>query len=125
MLYKQDAVMNQFIRKTAALAFIPADLVFFGWSMVKTMAPIRPEIHEFINYFEDTLLVSQFPPVLWNVFNNDAHNPKTNNHVEGWHNKLKRITRKAHPIFTKSSRFSSKSKRLRKLVLRNWHQVPH
>ena len=65
--------------------------------MVKTMAPIRPEIHEFINYFEDTWLVSQFPPVLWNVFNNDAHNPKTNNHVKGWHNKLKRITRKAHP----------------------------
>ena len=96
-LYKQDAVMNQFIRKTAALAFIPADLVFFGWNMVKTMAPIRPEIHEFLNYFEDTWLVGQFPPVLWNVFNQDAHNPRTNNHVEGWHNKLKRIARKAHP----------------------------
>ena len=40
-LYKQDAVMNQFIRKTAALAFLPADLVFFGWNMVKSMAPIR------------------------------------------------------------------------------------
>ena len=42
-LYKQDAVMSQFIRKTAALAFIPADIVFFGCNMVKTMTPIRPE----------------------------------------------------------------------------------
>ena len=92
-LYKQDAVMNQFIRKTAALAFIPADLVFFGWNKVKTMAPIRPEIHEFMNYFEDTWLVGQFSPVLWNVFNQNAHNPRTNSHVEGWHNKLKRIAR--------------------------------
>ena len=27
----------------------------------------------------------------------DTSSPRTNNHVEGWHNKLKRIARKAHP----------------------------
>ena len=96
-LYRQDAGMNQFIRKTAALAFIPADLVLLGWSMVKSMAPIRHEIPEFMEYFEDTWLVGQFPPILWNVFDHDAHSPRTNNHLEGWHNKLKRITRKSHP----------------------------
>ena len=65
--------------------------------MIKTMVPIRPEIHDFINYFEDTWLVGQFPPVLWNVFNQEAHITRTNNHVEVWHNLLKRVARKAHP----------------------------
>ena len=31
----------------------------------------------------------------WNYFNRDG--PHTNNHVEGWHNRLKKISRKAHP----------------------------
>ena len=35
-------------------------------------------------------------PTLWNVFELEVHSPRTNNHLEGWHNKLKRIARKAH-----------------------------
>ena len=34
---------------------------------------------------------------LWNVYETDSGSPRTNNHVEGWHNKLKRVARKAHP----------------------------
>ena len=26
---------------------------------------------------------------LWNVYETDSGSPRTNNHVEGWHNKLK------------------------------------
>ena len=55
------------------------------------------EINEFNKYFEDTWLVGPFPPTLWNVFELEVHSPRTNNHLEGWHNKLKRIARKAHP----------------------------
>ena len=45
--------MNQFIPRTAALAFISVDVVFFGSNVVKAKAPIR-ELHEFMNYFEHT-----------------------------------------------------------------------
>ena len=37
-----------------------------------------------------------FIPVrTWNCFNHNG--PCTNNHVEGWHNRLKKMVRKAHP----------------------------
>ena len=52
---------------------------------------------EFVTYFEETWLVSNFGPRLWNIFSSDASSPRTNNHLEGWHNKLKQIARKAHP----------------------------
>ena len=59
------------------------------------MALDQTNLKDFIKYFEDTWLVGQFPPMLWNVFGLDAHSPRTNNHLEGWHNKLKKITRKS------------------------------
>ena len=60
-------------------------------------APNIPNIDDFITYFEETWLVGNFPPSLWNVYYMDTSSPRTNNHVEGWHNKLKRVVRKAHP----------------------------
>ena len=36
-----------------------------------------------------------FPPRMWNHFQNKG--PRTNNHLEGWHNRLNRLARKAHP----------------------------
>ena len=48
----------------------------------------------------DTTVQSTLQPLEWNVrtwnyFNHDG--PHTNNHVEGWHNRLKKMARKAHP----------------------------
>ena len=61
------------------------------------MALDQTNLKEFIKYFEDTWLVGQFPPMLWNVFGLDAHCPRTNNHLEGWLNILKKITlKKSH-----------------------------
>ena len=40
--------------------------------------------------------MGNFGPRLWNI-SSDASSPRTNNHLEGWHNKLKQIARKAHP----------------------------
>ena len=36
-----------------------------------------------------------FPPRMWNHFQNSS--PRTNNHLEGWHYRLNRLARKAHP----------------------------
>ena len=60
-------------------------------------APNIPNIDDFITDFEETWLVGNFPPSLWNVYYMDTSSPRTNNHVEGWHNELKCLVRKAHP----------------------------
>ena len=56
-----------------------------------------PRVDEFISYFEETWLVGNFSPCLWNVYEADSSSPRTNYHLEGWHNKLKRVARKANP----------------------------
>ena len=37
----------------------------------------------------------QFPLAMWNYFSYDG--PRTNNRLEGWHSKLKKIAKKPHP----------------------------
>ena len=36
-----------------------------------------------------------FPPIHWNYFN--QHQPRTNNNVEGWHSRMKKVISKPHP----------------------------
>ena len=36
--------------------------------------PRFPELKEFLQYFENNYLNGQFPPWLWNVYNNDTKN---------------------------------------------------
>ena len=55
------------------------------------------KMDEFVTYFEETWLMGNFGPRIWNINSPDASSPKTNNHLEGWQNKLKWITKKAHP----------------------------
>ena len=52
-------------------------------------------IDEFAAYFEGSWLSGNFPPATWNV--HDLSSCRTNNHVEGWHSKLKKVVGKAHP----------------------------
>ena len=52
-------------------------------------------LDDFISYFESTWLVGSYPPSLWNVF--ETKSARTNNHIEGWHSKLKKVVGKAHP----------------------------
>ena len=51
-------------------------------------------IEEFIDYFEHAWLNGQFQLTTWNVFMGDG--PRTNNNLEGWHNKVKKIAGKSH-----------------------------
>ena len=45
--------------------------------------------------FKATWLDGHFAPRTWNYHQHEG--PRTNNHLEGWHNHLKRTVRKAHP----------------------------
>ena len=61
---------------------------------LKAEKPSVARIEEFIDYFERTWLNGQFQLTTWNVFMEDG--PRTNNNLEGWHNKVKKIVGKSH-----------------------------
>ena len=62
---------------------------------MKFEAPPLPRVEEFITYYEETWLVGNYRLPLWNVFQSSS--VRTNNHIEGWHYRLKKVVRKAHP----------------------------
>ena len=57
--------------------------------------PADEQVESYATYIDQTWINGRFRPRMWNYF---AHSgPRTNNHLEGWHNRMKRISRKAHP----------------------------
>ena len=61
----------------------------------KADMPDNSKVQSYADYFDETWMNGQFRPRMWNYY---AHSgPRTNNHLEGWHNRMKRIARKAHP----------------------------
>ena len=105
--YQDDAVLRSFIKKVAALAFVPPCFVRVAWQAIKAEAPTASHFQEFLDYFEETWLTGNFHLNEWNVYDTPDR-PRTNNHLEGWHNRLKRIVGKAHP--NKSSSFFRRSR---------------
>ena len=93
--YKEDADIRDFIQKSAAIAFVPVNFVRIAWMAVKQQMPDDARLKEFAEYFDKTWIDGQFRLPMWNHYVNNG--PRTNNHIEGWHNRLKRISRKAHP----------------------------
>ena len=51
--YINDPDVRIFIRKTAALAFIPVRYVHLAWQAVKAEVPEEPGIADFATYFMD------------------------------------------------------------------------
>ncbi len=93
--YKENTELRSFAQKTAALAFVPLRFVRLGWTGVKATAPAVPGVDGFIDYFESTWLHGIYPPAVWNV--HDLGDCCTNNHIEGWHSRLKKVVGKSHP----------------------------
>ena len=88
--------LSRFLRRTAALAFVPKRFVRLAWHGVKVSKPTHlPRIDEFVDYFESTWITGIFTLQHWNVYENNSY--RTNNHVEGWHDRLKRVVGKSHP----------------------------
>ena len=68
-----------------------------AWSAIEADAPVIPEADAYSSYFCTIWLDGNFLPRTWNYHCHEE--PRTNNHLEGWHNWLKRVARKAHPKF--------------------------
>ena len=94
--YRSDEETKQFLRTTAALAFVPIRFVRLAWQGIKASTPTHlPRIEEFVEYLESTWLIGNFPVQMWNVYENE--DCRTNNHLEEWHKQLKCLVGKSHP----------------------------
>jgi len=84
-----------FVQMMASVAFCPLTYVRTAWLATQQGAPNIPRVDELIKYFTATWLSGNFPPIHWNYFN--QHQPRTNNHSEGWHSRMKKVISKPHP----------------------------
>ena len=78
-----------------ALAFIPEWELSIAFQSLCTDTPEGLNVGEFTDYMDRTWINGTFKPELWNVF--DSNGPRTNNHLEGWHNRLNSFLGRRHP----------------------------
>uniref|UniRef100_A0A158P4X1 FLYWCH-type domain-containing protein n=1 Tax=Tetranychus urticae TaxID=32264 RepID=A0A158P4X1_TETUR len=84
------------VKRISALPFLKLTDLESCMNRIRIEAPQDQDMIEFINYFESTYFCydSRFPPETWNHYND--HDPRTNNHVEGWHFALNRSVGRYH-----------------------------
>ena len=84
MEYRNDDEAKQFLRTTAALAFVPTRFMRLAWQGIKFSTPAHlPRIEESVEYFETTWLVGNFPVQMWNVYKNEDY--QTNKKISSSH----------------------------------------
>ena len=88
----EDEILKSFVQKTAA---IPPAYVGVAWQGLQHDASDIDRIDDFVEYFDRTWINGQYRIGQWNYY--DYHGPRTNNHVEGWHSRLKKIVGKSQP----------------------------
>ena len=75
--------------KSAAIAFVPLNFVRVSWTGLKTEMPDDDKFERYTAYFDEHSLM---------VTLDHAYGTTTdtgmNNHLEGWYNRMKRISRR-------------------------------
>lgn len=85
-LYRSDEGTHKLLRKFMALCFIPQQHIVGIFQQLKAAATTAPLLH-FAEYIEKTWInSSSCTPTSWSVYGQSV---RTNNDVEGWHNRLK------------------------------------
>ena len=98
-----DDEFSKAFRRTQALAFLPPQLVFEAFELIKSSCP--KNFITIANYFERTYLGKplkassrakpRFPISFWNLYSRVKSDlPRTNNQVESWHSKIQAESRK-------------------------------
>ena len=115
LLYGNDDEFAMLMRSIAALAFVPE--IDVPQAFYNLEAEIRNNynnnsIDVVLDYFEDNYIgrlqrgrprgIPTFPISIWNMFDRtDEELPRTNNHIEGWHNRFNQNVGSAHPTLWK------------------------
>ena len=84
------------VRRVAALAFVKIEDLDESFTEIVQQMPENDQLDEFMSYFYDNFFKrnSRFKREIWNHFYNDG--PRTNNHVEGWHNSFNQRINRYH-----------------------------
>lgn len=129
--YKSDGEFMLHIKMILALAFLPIDDVELAF-LTLTASPFfianLQHLQPIINYFEKTYVgyyneegIHTSPLIsikTWNVFNSTlSSQPRTNNHVEGWHNSFSRRVNCSHPGFFKFINLIKSDHQIQKLKI--------
>ncbi|XP_041369639.1 uncharacterized protein LOC121383615 [Gigantopelta aegis] len=86
--YKEDPPVQQWIRRAARLALLPLNEVQDAWIEAMDSTPNVPRAQEFNDYMIVNWIDydARFPLPLWN--HHETNGPRTNNNLEGFHNRL-------------------------------------
>ncbi|CAN7945721.1 unnamed protein product, partial [Ixodes pacificus] len=95
--YSSDNQLRALIRKLVALSFVPPCDIPRAWAFLHQEGRLLgiPELTGVLDYFDATWISGIFQHEQWNHHGNRG--PRTNNHMEAWHRKIKGMSGKAHP----------------------------
>ena len=95
--YKVDQATYKLLRKVMALCFLPHSAIPAAFAVLQQHA-VTTELERFFNYVNTTWIQSTvWPPSTWSVY---GMNIRTNNDVEGWHNRLIASGHREMPLYT-------------------------
>ena len=87
--YRENPDIRKFIRRLAAMYFVPLDSMDDAWLMLAAEAPMDPRIMQLADYFVRTWyddINPTFSRRMWNHYNNmNLDSIRTNNALEGFH----------------------------------------
>ncbi|CAF0833077.1 unnamed protein product [Rotaria sordida] len=104
-MYETDVIFADNINKILALVFIEPAMIIDGFELL--CANLDDNYQQILDYIEDNYIgrlrghtrrQPPYPIHFWNMVTrvkNDLH--RTNNHVEGWHQKLNCTFQCSHP----------------------------
>lgn len=99
-LYRDNDDVKTLVRRATILPLIPMDAIEDVWFQAledRDDADITQLTQPFTDYVTDQWVEGDH--ALWNHY--ETQGPRTTNNIEGWHNKLKKMTQHSHPnIFT-------------------------
>jgi len=93
--YRENASNIRTFVNCAALAFLPPANIRLAFASVSgAQDHTVPSVQQFATYFQQTWL-RDFPIVRWNHW--ETTSERTNNRLEGWHNRINRLAGRPHP----------------------------
>ncbi|XP_046581618.1 uncharacterized protein LOC124289066 [Haliotis rubra] len=93
--YQDDDEIKRFVRRCAVLPLVPAQEVEDLWLDTLATMPDDDRCRQLGDYMTNFWVEGDLHMTQWNHHNSDG--PRTNNHLEGWHSRLKKYVGKAHP----------------------------
>ena len=95
-----DPAIRGWIREILALPLLPPFAIPYAWQRLRsppqnTDLATNLMLLSFTAYFDNTWMLGNFPPSLWNHY--DHNGPRTTNLAEGWHNSLNSSLGVSHP----------------------------